>query len=42
MIIIKLLCTSLRDDEAIVVRGARKINNYEGYSTQFKFNGTNF
>lgn len=42
MIIVKLLCASLRDEEAIVVRGARKINNYEGYSTNFKFTGTNF
>lgn len=42
MIIVKLLCASLRDEEAIVIRGARKINNYEGYSANFKFNGTNF
>lgn len=42
MIIVRLLCASMRDEEAIVVQGARKINNYEGYSANFKFNGTNF
>jgi hypothetical protein len=42
MIITKLLCQTLRDNEAIVVQGAKKINNYSGYSYNFKFKGTYF
>lgn len=38
--IIKLICEELREEEAVVVSGARRFNLYSGYSHSFRFEGT--
>ena len=37
--VIKLICQELHDEEAVVVRGARRFNQYSGYSKSFRYEG---
>ena len=34
-----MICEELKEEEAVVVRGARRFNTYEGYSKSFRFLG---
>ena len=38
--VVKLICEELREEEAVIVQGARRFNCYSGYSQTFKFEGS--
>jgi poly(ADP-ribose) glycohydrolase len=41
MIILKVICEKLDDEDAVIVYGARKYSKTIGYSDSFRFNGPN-